>query len=180
MSRILVLYRSKYGYTKAYAQMIAGELGCECREASHLPARLPESYRLILYGGGVYASGINGLPAILRRFKRQQLIIWATGMCLGSPGDLQKIRERNLPGEVGERIPLFYLRGGFDYQKLSPLHRLMMQALKRSLLASPQRGAEAQLLLDAYETPLYACSRQNIEPLLAYIRKLLPDSGSPQ
>ena len=183
MNRILVLYRSKYGYTKTYAQMIAEELGCDCREAAHLPKKLLKDYTLILYGGGLYASGINGFSAIRRHFKGLQgkrLIVWATGMCLGSDEDIQKIRERNLPGEWEERIPLFYLRGGFDYQKLSPLHRLMMDALRRSLLASAPGAKEARLLLDAYETPVYACSRQNIEPLLAYVRELLLDTGASQ
>jgi len=40
MGKTIVLYRSEYGYTKTYAEMIAKELGCDIREASGVGRRI--------------------------------------------------------------------------------------------------------------------------------------------
>ena len=64
MNKIVVIYRSVYGYTKTYAEMIAEELTCDLREYSEISPDDLLSYDTIIYGGGLYAIGINGINLI--------------------------------------------------------------------------------------------------------------------
>lgn len=56
----IILYQSKYGATKKYAQWLSEETGFPCVETKQ--ARISDvlEYDTILLGGGIYASGIAG------------------------------------------------------------------------------------------------------------------------
>lgn len=175
MSRILVLYKSSYGYTKIYAEMIAAELGCDIREVSDVPADGLEDYDTVIYGGGLYAGNINGIARIKQDFDKLQTkntVVWATGFCSGSPEEMQKVWKHNFPDYMLEKIHTFYLRGGFDYQKLSVVHKLMMNGLKLKIKADKNRSEEDEQLLKAYDTPENHCDKENITELITYVKSL--------
>ena len=66
----LVLYRSKTGYTEKYARQLARELGCEAREFRKDEGSWRE-YDRVIYGGGLYAGGINGLKSFRKRMQAE-------------------------------------------------------------------------------------------------------------
>ena len=51
----IVIYKSKYGSTKTYAEWIASELSCEALDAKNIKADSLLEYDNIIYGGGLYA-----------------------------------------------------------------------------------------------------------------------------
>ena len=51
----IVVYKSKYGCTKTYAQWIAEELSCDICEQSEIKIDELKKYDIIIYGGGLYA-----------------------------------------------------------------------------------------------------------------------------
>lgn len=57
----IILFQSKYGATKKYADWLSEELGFPCVETKK--ARISEvvSFDAVILGGGIYASGIAGL-----------------------------------------------------------------------------------------------------------------------
>lgn len=175
MEKILVLYKSKYGYTKAYAEMIAKELHCDIQEATNISVDSLKRYDTIIYGGGLYALGINGINLIKRNFNDLQaknIVIWATGSNPGRPLEMQQVWEHNFPDYMLKKIHTFYLRGGFDYQKLSGTHKLMMSALKLKLKNTKNRSEDDEGLLKAYDTPEYHCDKKNIAELIEYVKTL--------
>ena len=175
MGKIIVLYQSEYGYTKTYAEMIAEELGCDLREAATISADSLKEYDTIIFGGGLYASGINGIELIRQNFdslRNKNLVVWATGLCPGRPPELQQVWKHNFSDDMLEKIHIFYLRGGFDYQKLSRGHKIMMNALKLKIKMTKNRGEDEEGLLKAYEVPENHCDRRNIAELTAYVRSL--------
>lgn len=175
MNRSLVLYKSHYGYTKTYAEMIAEELSCDIREAKKLPSGLLDGYDTIIYGGGLYASGINGIQLIRKNpglLETKNVIVWATGMSPGRPSELTQLWNYNLPAPMLEKIHTFYLRGGFDYGKLSPFHKLMMNTLRLMLKSMKNVSPDQEDLLKAYHTPVYYCDRENIRELVSYVKSL--------
>ena len=175
MGKTIVLYRSEYGYTKTYAEMIAKELGCDIREASGLSAGSLMEYDTVIFGGGLYASGINGIDFIKQNFaalQKKNLVVWATGLCPGRPSELQQVWKYNFTDDMLEKIHTFYLRGGFDYQKLSRAHKIMMNALKLKIKMTRDRSEDEEGLLKAYEVPENHCDRRNIAELTAYVKSL--------
>ena len=65
--RTVVLYRSKSGFTEKYARMLAERLQCDLFEAREANPESLNNYDRIIYGAGIYISGINGI----KQFKRQ-------------------------------------------------------------------------------------------------------------
>lgn len=64
MSRGIILYQSKYGATKKYADWLVEETGYDCIETKNAKVPNSQNYGVIILGGGVYASGIAGLQFI--------------------------------------------------------------------------------------------------------------------
>ena len=101
-NKILVVYKSKTGYTKKYAQWLSQELSCDIKENSKLTLKDLTPYDTIIYGGGLYAVGINGLTLIKKNFeslKDKKLIVFAVGATPPREKDLQKVWEANLTEE---------------------------------------------------------------------------------
>ena len=59
MSKIAIVYKSKYGSTKKYAQWIAQESSGDLFESSKVKAKKISEYDIIVFGGGLYAGGID-------------------------------------------------------------------------------------------------------------------------
>ena len=57
----IILYKSKYGATKQYAEWIAERTGFPCVRTEDADIRTVSEYDTVILGGGVYASGIAGL-----------------------------------------------------------------------------------------------------------------------
>lgn len=62
----VILYQSKYGATKRYAEWLSEETGFQCIETKKADINEIIAYDVIILGGGIYASGIAGLSFIKR------------------------------------------------------------------------------------------------------------------
>lgn len=58
----IILYQSKYGATKKYADWLSEELGFSCAEIKKAHIGEVMNCDTFILGGGIYASGIAGLP----------------------------------------------------------------------------------------------------------------------
>lgn len=56
MSKIVVIYQSKYGATKKYAEWLAEELLCDLIETKKATIEQIEKYDVVILGGGIYAT----------------------------------------------------------------------------------------------------------------------------
>ncbi len=173
--KTIVLYKSKSGYTKTYAEWISEALGCEMMESSGVNPETLLEYDTIIYGGGLYAAGINGIELItgnIDDLKGKNLVVWATGSCRGTPEEQEDIWSRNFTPEQRAVIKGYYLRGGFDYTKLNKVDKVLMSLLRAKLLLTPNRSEDQTGLLNAYKVPEYHCKRENIDELVAHVRGL--------
>lgn len=67
MSKIAVVYKSKYGATKKYAEWLSEDIGADLYLQDNCKFEILNSYDTIIYGGGIYASGIAGLSFIKKK-----------------------------------------------------------------------------------------------------------------
>ncbi|MDD5944545.1 MAG: flavodoxin domain-containing protein, partial [Clostridia bacterium] len=78
-----VIYGSKYGSTKQYAEWIAEELEADVFDVKGSSIDVIEKYDTVIFGGGLYAGGITGLDFIAKnidRLKNSRLIIFTCGI----------------------------------------------------------------------------------------------------
>ncbi len=168
--KTIVAYRSKSGYTKKYAQWIADELGCDIKEDPELSDIL--GYDTIIYGGGMYAGGFNGGKLITKNLDKlsgKKIALFAVGSNPGREHEMKVFWDRVLTPEQQVYIGCFYLRGGFDYDKLTAADKVLMQMLKLRLQSKKERTEDEQGMLDAYDTPVDFSDRENIRPLIRFV-----------
>lgn len=140
-----VVYSSKTGFTKKYAEWIAEDLSLEAydlEESDNLKEVLI-SVDALIFGGGLYAIGINGLKKLLNENQAgsiSNIFVFCTGLSLRSVEVQREIFKNNLKDVEKNNVRLYYYRGGFDFQKLSLIDQLLMRMLKLKIQWKKKKG----------------------------------------
>lgn len=175
--RTIVTYQSKYGATKAYAEWIGEELHCEVKEAKNLKAADLAGYDTVIHGGGLYAEVIAGIGLISKNFealKEKNLVVFTTGM---TPRDCTEyyeglVAEKNLKGEMRERVRMFHFDGKMILSELTPVHRTAIRTLKRMFANKRNRTEMEDLLIQLCEKDGDFTDRAEIADLVVYVKGL--------
>lgn len=173
--KTVVVYKSKSGYTKTYAEWIAKELGADLKENNKLKIEEVSAYDTVIYGGGMYAGGINGLKFIkynYEQLKEKNIAVWATGANPGRPEEMQAVWEKRFSPEQLEHIKTFYLRGGFDISLCSKGDKILMNLLKSHLKKKENPTEDDKGIISMCEVPVDFRDKKNIEELCNWVRGL--------
>ena len=171
----VVIYKSKTGYTKMYAEWIAEALGCHAREQNDIDAGELMDYDTIIFGGGIYASGIAGIKLITKNYdalKDKNLLVWATGLTPEEDEEVAKMWEKNFNEEQLSHIRTFYLRGGFDFNKLGIKDKLLMKAFRKMLEKEKEPRPGMEGFLESFHEPQDYRNKDNIRELIGYVREI--------
>ena len=131
----VILYQSKYGATKRYAEWLSEETGFDCTETRKASIDEIATYDTVVLGGGLYASGIAGLSFLRKNAPRLVGKRVAVFCCGASPYEeraFQQVKERNMKGALSD-VPLFYCRGAWDYEAMSLKDRLLCDLLRAAV-----------------------------------------------
>lgn len=173
--KTVVLYKSKTGFTKKYAQWIAEALSADIYEVSRVNVNKVTEYNNIVYGGSLYAVGITGLKFIIKNFdilKDKRLVIFATGASPSSKQVIEEVTNKNFTAEQQKYIKFFYLRGGFDYKKLNFFDKFLMTLLKLKIKSKGKDKLTKDELgmLAIYNKPVDFTIKKNIDEIVNYIK----------
>jgi hypothetical protein len=178
--KIAVIYTSLSGFTQTYAQWLAEDLQADIFNLSDVLKQDKSEYSIILYGGSLHAVGINGLKRFFKNFPMtpaQQLVVFATGASPLHEGMLEELRAHNLPNIEESVIPLFYLRGGFDYKRLGVGNKILMALLKLKIKSKRHPSPDERGMLAAYNNPVDFTKRERIQPIVNYINSIATRAG---
>lgn len=171
--KAVVIYQSKTGFTRKYAQWIAEELGADLYSKADVRAEDLGAYDIVVYGGGLYAVGINGIKFIKRnldKLKGKKVAVFACGCTPTREETTGEIRDMNFSLEEQEYIEFFYLRGGFNYSKLTVWDKILMTLLKLKLKTRRNPSADERGMLAVYARPADFTSKKNIADLVDYLK----------
>ncbi|WP_048000446.1 flavodoxin domain-containing protein [Lactiplantibacillus herbarum] len=173
MNRIAVIYQSNYGATRQYAEWIAAELDADLFERKMVTKALLKTYAMIIYGGGLYASGIIGSELVANN-PCNHLIVFTVGLADPTQTDYTQIMHRAFRTEARQPQQVFHFRGAIDYAKLGVVHRNLMRLLKTVIASKNQTELtpENQAFLATYGRQVDFKDRATIQPLVAYVREL--------
>lgn len=174
MGKTAIIYRSKSGYTKTYAEWIAQETGAELFEAKCVKPSDLERFETIVYGGGLYAVGINGVKLItktLDKLKGKKIIVFSLGASPVREEIKEEVKNKNFTKEQQEQIDFYMLRGGFDYSKLTLFDKFLMQLLRRQLKSKKELTADERGMLNSYIHPVNFTDKKQIAPIVNAINK---------
>lgn len=160
--KTLVLYQSQTGFTRQYAQWIASDLKCEARDIKKCPESEIRQYDCIIYGGWIMGNMIMGLDKI-KKLAPSRLIVFAVGSSPDSDFLRNTIQEQNQLGEA----PFFYMEGGFHFEQLNFLTKMMLKTIKKSV-AKKQDKTEQDLYMEKIlGTSFDHSNRKYIEGVIA-------------
>lgn len=181
MNKILIIFESKYGTTKRYAEWIAEALSCTLLETKNARPRDLEAADTIIYGGGLYAGGVSGIKFLIKNqslLTGKKLILFTCGLASPEiPKNVSHIREalaQTIPADMFETMTLFHFHGGIDYTKLNFIHKTMMKMLCNMLAKKDESAltSEDKLMLETYGKTLDFTNQKSIQPLVEYARAL--------
>ena len=170
----IVIYKTKYGSTKTYAEWIAKKLSCDIKEVKSVSPDELSAYDTIIYGGGLYAEVINGVTLITKnmdKFKDKKIAIYTTGITPISCRDYYDtyVVEKNFKEGVPENIKLFNFMGKMVLDELTPVHRAALKTLKKIMSSKKEPSEMEKLLIDLCDADGDFTNIEEIKPLIEYI-----------
>ena len=129
----IIIYRSKYGSARKYANWIAEETGFQCIDVDKVSVKMLQDYDTVIIGGGVYASGVPAFAFLKKHIDRMAGKRIFTYCCGASPFDpkfFDELRGRIFTDKL-EGIPCFYFRGGFDMKNMTFKDRTLCRMLRK-------------------------------------------------
>lgn len=179
MSNIIIVYESKYGSTKKYAEWLSEELSCDLAERKNTDIDKLLNYDTIIYGGGLYAGGVSGINLITNNFDKisnKNLILFTCGLAdTNDKENIDHIKQslnKKLSAEMQDKITVFHLRGGIDYKKLNFIHKTMMKIMYRMLCKKDPETLKKddKDLIATYGGVVDFTEKSTITPIIEYVK----------
>lgn len=174
MGKGIILYTSKYGATKKYADWLIEETGFDCMKTADAKGKDMECYDTIVLCGGIYASGIAGLSFFRKNhkaFNDKKLAILCVGASPFEEKAFCEMKAHNLKEDL-KNIPVFYGRGAWDEEKMSWKDRTLCNMLKKAIAKKDPDTYEPWMkaLMSAADKACDWTDKEYLGPLLDYIR----------
>lgn len=174
MSRGIIVYQSKYGATKKYADWLVDELGYDCIETKKAKVNDLLKYEVIILGGGVYASGIAGLGFLKKnigKLEDKKIAVFAVGASPYDENAIQQIRDLHFK-EALKDISLFYCRGAWDEENMKFFDRKLCNMLQKVVAKQNPDEYEPwqKALMCSVGQKCDWTDKMYLEPLLKYIQ----------
>ncbi len=179
MAKVLVMYFSRYGTTKKYAEWIASELNGDVYDIKNVKQNNLKNYDTIILGAALYAGQLKGLDIIINNYekiKNKKTIIFTCGVADYSKEEnvnaIQKRIANKLPEKIMENIKIYYLRGGIDYKKLNLKHKIMMWMVKKMITKkqTEELNEENKEFLETYGKAIDFTNKDNINEIIKYCK----------
>ena len=174
--KTMVVYKSKYGSTKQYAEWIAEAIGCEAKDAKGVKIEELEACDAIVYGGGLYAEVIAGVNLITKHFDKLQdkkIAVFTTGI---TPMEYREyydkmVLEKNFTSEMAKKIRIFNYPGKMILKELSLPHRAALISLKKIMSGKENPTEMEQLLVKLCDADGDFSDKSLITELVEYIKQ---------
>ena len=171
--KAIVIYKTKYGSAKTYAEWISKELNCEMANAKGVKVDDLAGYDTIIYGGGLYAEVINGVSLITKNLDKlsgKKLIVYTVGI---TPLDCRDyydklVLEKNFKPHMLEKIKVFNFVGKMIINELSLVHRTALGTLKKIMSGKENPTEMEKLLIELCDADGDFSNKDDIYELIAY------------
>ncbi len=170
----IILYRSKYGATKRYADWLAQETGFDCMETSKANIDYIKNYDAIILGGGIYASGIAGIGFLKKNMNKLQgkkVVVFCDGASPYEEDAFRQIVEHNMTGVLMD-VPCFYCRGAWNMDAMSFADKTLCKMLQKTVGKKNPDDYEVweKALIEAGDKTCDWTDKTYIEPILEAIK----------
>ncbi|MDP4133230.1 MAG: flavodoxin domain-containing protein [Bacillota bacterium] len=157
-----IIFDSNTGFTERYAKMLGEKTGLKVlniRDKGSLPKGSE-----VIYLGWLNAGGVTG-------FKKARKYFNVKALCPVGLTPLDELPDKDVIKRYGLKdLPVFYLRGGFDMDKLKGLYKLLMKIMISMLEKNFKKSGNNDIYLknriDGMKNKVDFVSEENLEPLI--------------
>lgn len=176
MKSTIIIYGSKYGSTKLYAEQLSAITGIKC--VSYKEAEGIQEYGRIIYMGALFAGNVLGLKKFAATITTQELIVVTVGLV--DPQDEENIRyiRNNIKSQIHAHLydedKIFHLRGAIDYSTMGMKHKLMMKFIHGRLSKTPEEeelNSEAKIILETYGKKVDFVDYDSLKVIVGFLQK---------
>ncbi len=133
MKKIAVVYSSKSGHTKQYADWLKEEIDdVDVIPAATFSPSQTMAYKLIIFACGVYGDKLSIMDFVKKNITAmapQKTMIMAVSWYTNDSEEAQKkLIEENYPEQFKNTVPLFVLNSGIDKKSLSAMDKMKLTA----------------------------------------------------
>ena len=196
MEKTIVIYTSKYGSAKQYAEWIGEELSCPVKALKDVTKEELSGYSTLIYGGGVHAGGIEGFDTFKKWLKpmlsdayyeahddklefkaenykpEKRVIVFAAGVNVTGFDARAQLRDVNFDKKWLRPLTCYFFEGRYDPGEVKGIDKFIMGFVKKTLNDKGlNMKPEERVLLDRIENGCNLVNRKQIEPLIEEIRK---------
>lgn len=172
--KTVVIYNSQTGFTRRYAQWIAEAAGAECVELEGAKKRSFDDYNAIVFGGWACAGGISKLKwfkSHMDDWADKKMIVYCVGASPADSPDIPRALRNNFSDAQWEKVKVFYLPGGFNYERMSSMSKMMMKVFLRTLKAKKDKTEEEKGMVEMISHSYDISDRRYIEPIVELLRR---------
>lgn len=167
--KTVVIFNSKTGFTKRYAEWISTAAETDLMELSVAKKKDLTVYDAIIFGGWACAGSISRLNWFkdnMDRWANKKLIIFCVGASPLENPEIGPALRQNFTEEQFKKVSVFYCPGGLNYEKMSTSSKLMMKLFLKTLHLKKNK-TESDLEMIRMISASYDISDQKyIEPIL--------------
>lgn len=173
-SKTVIIFQSKYGSTRRYAQWLAEMTKGDVFSINDFDGVRLKHYQTVIFGSFTHMGKIQSIDFIKRYWpmlKDKTVIVFATS---GTPSVGSKERtiiEQNLPDAARGRVACFPLPGAYSYHQLDWKDKLLMNGSRWKLLFRWYftKDPEASQNLRNFYVPQDWTSKDALIPLLTFL-----------
>ena len=170
MNKTVIVYHSKTGFTKRYAEWIAEALSCEAIPYAKRKTLSLAQYDTVLYGAGFHAGTIRGIKWLkeqLPSLSGKKVCVFTTGASPVESPDVPKALRQNFSDEEWEKVHTFYLPAGLAYEKMGAVDKLMMAGMRAYMKKQEGENSDAyHMICHSYDHS----SKDAILPIVDYCK----------
>lgn len=170
--KTIVIYSSKTGFTKKYANWIAQAAQAEVldvTEAKKKNSAFFEAYDAIVYGGWAIAGKIHKLNWFennILNLEGKKLIVYCVGASPADSTDIPVMFAQIFKDQKWDKVERHYCPGGLDYDKMSTPTKLTMKMFVKMLKSKKDKTEQDEIAVEMLSKSFDISNEKYIQPIL--------------
>lgn len=176
MKSILLVYKTKTGFTKKYVDWITETITCHTIPFDQINNVDINNYDIIIYGAGMHASHIQGLKEFKKKVLNlvsKKIVVFATGGSPYSEEIISKIKMNNFSVDELNCIKFYYFQSGLNYEKMGLCDKAIMKIYSKILKLKNNKSDIEHGTSNAISNSYDHSNFEYIKPMINYLNQFL-------
>ena len=146
MKNIAIVYSSKYGHTKQYADWLKEDVDADAIDISKFNITQMLAYKLVIFACGVYGDKLSIMDFVKKNvtaIPAQKTMIMAVGWYTNDSKEAtEKLINDNYPPEFKGKVPMYVVNSGLDKKQISKMDSVKLVAAKLAIEKKDGRSSD--------------------------------------